>query len=59
MEKHYPGEILSRNRYLIWRFHTYFPKCSTPYGLDESLPNDERGILHIEDGNYWYFYGLE
>ncbi|KAI3342672.1 family 9 polysaccharide lyase [Ustulina deusta] len=31
----------------------------TPYGLDESLPNDERGILHIEDGNYWYFYGLE
>ncbi|KAI0433615.1 family 9 polysaccharide lyase [Xylaria sp. FL1042] len=31
----------------------------TPYGLDESLPNDERGILHIEGGNYWYFYGLE
>ncbi|KAI0817739.1 family 9 polysaccharide lyase [Xylaria sp. FL0064] len=31
----------------------------TPYGLDEDLPNDERGILHIEGGNYWYFYGLE
>ncbi|KAI1145944.1 polysaccharide lyase family 9 protein [Nemania diffusa] len=31
----------------------------TPYGLDESLPNDERGILHIEGGNYWYFYNLE
>ncbi|KAI0459334.1 pectin lyase fold/virulence factor [Xylaria acuta] len=24
----------------------------TPYGLDESLPNDERCILHIEGGNY-------
>ncbi|GAP83483.2 putative pectate lyase L precursor [Rosellinia necatrix] len=31
----------------------------TPYGLDESLPNGERGILHIEGGNYWYFYNLE
>ncbi|KAL0254986.1 hypothetical protein SLS55_009510 [Diplodia seriata] len=31
----------------------------TPYGLDESLPNDERGILHIEGGNYWKFYNLE
>ncbi|RWA11310.1 hypothetical protein EKO27_g3809 [Xylaria grammica] len=31
----------------------------TPYGLDESLPNDERGILHIENGNYWSFYNLE
>ncbi|KAI1280009.1 family 9 polysaccharide lyase [Xylaria sp. FL0933] len=31
----------------------------TPYGLDEDLPNDERGILHIEGGNYWYFYGFE
>ncbi|KFZ08547.1 hypothetical protein V502_09289 [Pseudogymnoascus sp. VKM F-4520 (FW-2644)] len=31
----------------------------TPYGLDESLPNGERGILHIEKGNYWKFYNLE
>ncbi|KAI0183077.1 pectin lyase fold/virulence factor [Xylaria flabelliformis] len=31
----------------------------TPYGLDESLPNGERGIFHIEGGNYWYFYNLE
>ncbi|KAI1495917.1 pectin lyase fold/virulence factor [Biscogniauxia marginata] len=31
----------------------------TPYGVGESLPNDERGILHIEGGNYWYFYKLE
>ncbi|KAI0970407.1 polysaccharide lyase family 9 protein [Xylaria arbuscula] len=31
----------------------------TPYGLGEDLPNDERGILHIEGGNYWYFYNLE
>lgn len=34
-------------------------KTSTPYGLDESLPNDERGILHIEGANYWAFYDLE
>ncbi|OSS45867.1 hypothetical protein B5807_09651 [Epicoccum nigrum] len=31
----------------------------TPYGLGESLPNKERGILHIEKGNYWKFYNLE
>ncbi|OBT81774.1 hypothetical protein VE02_09665 [Pseudogymnoascus sp. 03VT05] len=31
----------------------------TPYGLDESLSNKERGILHIEGGNYWKFYNLE
>ncbi|OBT58007.1 hypothetical protein VE04_02534 [Pseudogymnoascus sp. 24MN13] len=31
----------------------------TPYGLDESLPNKERGILHIEGGNYWKFYNIE
>ncbi|CAO2656684.1 Nn.00g054870.m01.CDS01 [Neocucurbitaria sp. VM-36] len=31
----------------------------TPYGLDESLPNKERGILHIQNGNYWKFYNLE
>ncbi|RYC60528.1 Alanine-tRNA ligase [Xylaria longipes] len=31
----------------------------TPYGLDEELPNSERGILHIEGGNYWAFYNLE
>jgi hypothetical protein len=39
-------------------FNIYF-HYSTPYGLDESLPNKERGILHIEGGNYWYFYNLE
>jgi hypothetical protein len=32
---------------------------STPYALDASLPNAERGILHIEKGNYWKFYNLE
>ncbi|KAF2125618.1 polysaccharide lyase family 9 protein [Dothidotthia symphoricarpi CBS 119687] len=31
----------------------------TPYALDVSLPNKERGILHIEGGNYWKFYNLE
>ncbi|KIY66982.1 polysaccharide lyase family 9 protein [Cylindrobasidium torrendii FP15055 ss-10] len=31
----------------------------TPYGLDESLPNGERGILHIQNANYWKFYNLE
>ncbi|KAJ4300972.1 hypothetical protein N0V90_003061 [Kalmusia sp. IMI 367209] len=31
----------------------------TPYGLDESLPNKERGIFHIQYANYWKFYNLE
>ncbi|KAJ2994543.1 hypothetical protein NUW58_g1532 [Xylaria curta] len=31
----------------------------TPYGVGESLPNKERGILHIEGVSYWYFYNLE
>ncbi|KAH6655634.1 pectin lyase fold/virulence factor [Truncatella angustata] len=31
----------------------------TPYGLDVSLPNKERGILHIEGADYWKFYNLE
>lgn len=31
----------------------------TPYGVGESLPNAERGILHIEKANYWKFYNLE
>ena len=31
----------------------------TPYGLDVSLPNKERGTFHIEKGNYWKFYNLE
>ncbi|KAF4555594.1 Hypothetical protein D9617_2g055560 [Elsinoe fawcettii] len=31
----------------------------TPYALDASLPNGERGILHIEKANFWRFYGLE
>ncbi|KAF1843593.1 polysaccharide lyase family 9 protein [Cucurbitaria berberidis CBS 394.84] len=31
----------------------------TPAGLDQPLPSKERGILHIEKGNYWKFYNLE
>ncbi|RYP39267.1 hypothetical protein DL767_002276 [Monosporascus sp. MG133] len=31
----------------------------TPYGVGQSLPNNERGILHIQDANYWKFYNLE
>ncbi|RYO82846.1 hypothetical protein DL766_006292 [Monosporascus sp. MC13-8B] len=31
----------------------------TPYGVGKSLPNNERGILHIEGANYWKFYNLE
>ncbi|KAL0960156.1 hypothetical protein HGRIS_011791 [Hohenbuehelia grisea] len=31
----------------------------TPYGLDASLPNNERGIFHIQNANYWKFYNLE
>ncbi|KAH8622076.1 hypothetical protein IG631_23182 [Alternaria alternata] len=31
----------------------------TPYALDASLPNKERGAFHIEKANYWKFYNLE
>ncbi|KFA79331.1 hypothetical protein S40288_03569 [Stachybotrys chartarum IBT 40288] len=31
----------------------------TPYGLDQSLPNAERGIFHIQNAQYWKFYNLE
>ncbi|KAL4866736.1 hypothetical protein BDV12DRAFT_198830 [Aspergillus spectabilis] len=31
----------------------------TPAELDASLPNGDRGILHIEDAEYWEFYDLE
>lgn len=31
----------------------------TPKDLDESLPNKERGIFHIQDASYWAFYDLE
>ncbi|KAI8296573.1 putative transcriptional regulatory protein [Colletotrichum sp. SAR11_240] len=31
----------------------------TPKALDESLPNSERGIFHIQNANYWAFYDLE
>ncbi|RYP74916.1 hypothetical protein DL771_002700 [Monosporascus sp. 5C6A] len=34
-------------------------RISTPYGVGQSLPNNERGILHIENANYWRFYNLE
>ena len=32
---------------------------STPKKLDESLPNPERGIFHIQNAEYWAFYNLE
>lgn len=46
---------------LIAILQLVFPdtKSRTPYGLDESLPNKERGTFHIEKGNYWKFYNLE
>ncbi|KAF9889350.1 hypothetical protein FE257_007460 [Aspergillus nanangensis] len=31
----------------------------TPAELDASLDNDDRGILHIQDAEYWEFYDLE
>ncbi|KAL5333532.1 hypothetical protein BJX70DRAFT_392121 [Aspergillus crustosus] len=31
----------------------------TPADLDASLANGDRGILHIEDAEYWEFYDLE
>ncbi|KAL3482176.1 hypothetical protein BJX99DRAFT_243166 [Aspergillus californicus] len=31
----------------------------TPADLDASLANSDRGILHIEDAEYWEFYDLE
>jgi hypothetical protein len=31
----------------------------TPKALDESLPNAERGIFHIQNAQYWKFYDLE
>jgi hypothetical protein len=31
----------------------------TPYALDASLPNKERGAFHIEKADYWKFYNLE
>ncbi|KAI9367887.1 hypothetical protein BJX61DRAFT_537696 [Aspergillus egyptiacus] len=31
----------------------------TPAELDGSLDNDDRGILHIQDAEYWEFYDLE
>ncbi|CRK31339.1 hypothetical protein BN1708_015937 [Verticillium longisporum] len=31
----------------------------TPKALDESLPNSERGIFHIQNANYWAFYNLK
>ncbi|GIK01889.1 hypothetical protein Aspvir_005930 [Aspergillus viridinutans] len=31
----------------------------TPAPLDASLANEDRGILHIQNANYWQFYDLE
>ncbi|GKT64748.1 pectate lyase [Colletotrichum tofieldiae] len=31
----------------------------TPKALDESLPNPERGVFHIQNANYWALYDLE
>lgn len=33
--------------------------CSTPMGLDESLPNPQRGIFHIQNAGFWQFFDLE
>jgi hypothetical protein len=33
--------------------------CRTPAALGASLENKNRGILHVEKGNYWKFYNLE
>lgn len=30
----------------------------TPAELDASLPNAERGILHVENADWWRFYGI-
>jgi hypothetical protein len=57
MEKAFRGECYFESS----RYKPAFDQCRyrTPYGLDVSLPNKERGILHIENGNYWKFYNLE
>ncbi|KAG9053521.1 hypothetical protein FS842_007965 [Serendipita sp. 407] len=31
----------------------------TPAALDASLPNADRGAIHIQNANYWIFEGLE
>ncbi|KAG8672224.1 hypothetical protein FPOAC1_005486 [Fusarium poae] len=31
----------------------------TPKALDESLPNAERGVFHIQNAEWWSFYNLE
>ncbi|KAJ1323196.1 pectate disaccharide-lyase [Microdochium nivale] len=31
----------------------------TPYAVGQALPNKERGILHIQNANYWLFSRLE
>lgn len=51
-----PGYVLLL---VVFLSHNLTNITRTPYGLDESLPNNERGILHIENGNYWKFYNLE
>lgn len=33
--------------------------CRTPAEVDGSLDNADRGILHIQDAEYWEFYDLE
>jgi hypothetical protein len=56
------GKVSQGERYFnTTRYEHTLNRCScrTPYGLDESLPNKERGILHIEKSNYWKFYNLE
>lgn len=50
-----PGYVLL----IVSLFHNLTSVTRTPYRLDESLPNKERGILHIEKGNYWKIYNLE
>lgn len=33
--------------------------CRTPAEVGGSLDNEDRGILHIQDAEYWEFYDLE
>jgi hypothetical protein len=57
MERVCPGTCMLGSILLTARYSN--DHLRTPYGLDVSLPNKERGTFHIEKGNYWKFYNLE
>jgi hypothetical protein len=57
MERVFLGTCKLRGTFLIAGHSN--DQIRTPYGLDVSLPNEERGTFHIEKGNYWKFYNLE